>query len=120
MIRRPPRSTRTDTLFPYTTLFRRHSRQLHTDDGPGREGGCVLGSGGTRAAEDLAGPCPSKRPPAAGDDARNHCRTADRESVCNPALYKRTANKGRGRRLEYSQRTSPSPTTGTNDPHISH
>src|SRR3546814_7332646 len=31
MIRRPPRSTRTDTLFPYTTLFR--SPQL----GPGRE-----------------------------------------------------------------------------------
>src|SRR3546814_16598119 len=27
MIRRPPRSTRTDTLFPYTTLFRsRHDR----------------------------------------------------------------------------------------------
>src|SRR3546814_1761393 len=29
MIRRPPRSTRTDTLFPYTTLFRsqRHREQ---------------------------------------------------------------------------------------------
>src|SRR3546814_1437984 len=27
MIRRPPRSTRTDTLFPYTTLFR--SRRRH-------------------------------------------------------------------------------------------
>src|SRR3546814_19890799 len=27
MIRRPPRSTRTDTLFPYTTLFR--SVRLH-------------------------------------------------------------------------------------------
>src|SRR3546814_10590200 len=26
MIRRPPRSTRTDTLFPYTTLFRSHRR----------------------------------------------------------------------------------------------
>src|SRR3546814_15305461 len=26
MIRRPPRSTRTDTLFPYTTLFRSLSR----------------------------------------------------------------------------------------------
>src|SRR3546814_8181857 len=26
MIRRPPRSTRTDTLFPYTTLFRSHKR----------------------------------------------------------------------------------------------
>src|SRR3546814_3878131 len=25
MIRRPPRSTRTDTLFPYTTLFRSES-----------------------------------------------------------------------------------------------
>src|SRR3546814_14591454 len=29
MIRRPPRSTRTDTLFPYTTLFR------SIDDAPG-------------------------------------------------------------------------------------
>src|SRR3546814_6450980 len=27
MIRRPPRSTRTDTLFPYTTLFRSHPRR---------------------------------------------------------------------------------------------
>src|SRR3546814_9021146 len=29
MIRRPPRSTRTDTLFPYTTLFRSQSRHRH-------------------------------------------------------------------------------------------
>src|SRR3546814_15023972 len=28
MIRRPPRSTRTDTLFPYTTLFRSKSGKL--------------------------------------------------------------------------------------------
>src|SRR3546814_2172469 len=28
MIRRPPRSTRTDTLFPYTTLFRSLFRRL--------------------------------------------------------------------------------------------
>src|SRR3546814_3367789 len=27
MIRRPPRSTRTDTLFPYTTLFRSDDRE---------------------------------------------------------------------------------------------
>src|SRR3546814_19176097 len=43
MIRRPPRSTRTDTLFPYTTLFRspkisingdtRHSNGLMPPDG---------------------------------------------------------------------------------------
>src|SRR3546814_8782805 len=32
MIRRPPRSTRTDTLFPYTTLFRssRPTREIDT------------------------------------------------------------------------------------------
>src|SRR3546814_6182830 len=28
MIRRPPRSTRTDTLFPYTTLFRSVTRDV--------------------------------------------------------------------------------------------
>src|SRR3546814_6578086 len=28
MIRRPPRSTRTDTLFPYTTLFRSLAQHL--------------------------------------------------------------------------------------------
>src|SRR3546814_20126120 len=30
MIRRPPRSTRTDTLFPYTTLFRSHRNTVET------------------------------------------------------------------------------------------
>src|SRR3546814_19903703 len=44
MIRRPPRSTRTDTLFPYTTLFRslgqrqkdrRHGRRIQD----GQQGG---------------------------------------------------------------------------------
>src|SRR3546814_2076643 len=41
MIRRPPRSTRTDTLFPYTTLFRspdRLARHLHDLLSPGRGG----------------------------------------------------------------------------------
>src|SRR3546814_4086165 len=32
MIRRPPRSTRTDTLFPYTTLFRSKSGERGVDD----------------------------------------------------------------------------------------
>src|SRR3546814_5352524 len=31
MIRRPPRSTRTDTLFPYTTLFRSQLAVLEDD-----------------------------------------------------------------------------------------
>src|SRR3546814_1535295 len=38
MIRRPPRSTRTDTLFPYTTLFRsalnKHRSIIMQNDGP--------------------------------------------------------------------------------------
>src|SRR3546814_3678887 len=33
MIRRPPRSTRTDTLFPYTTLFRSGSGCFRRADG---------------------------------------------------------------------------------------
>src|SRR3546814_15950007 len=35
MIRRPPRSTRTDTLFPYTTLFR---SQVPTGTAPAMHG----------------------------------------------------------------------------------
>src|SRR3546814_14315011 len=31
-IRRPPRSTRTDTLFPYTTLFRSMASKSNSDD----------------------------------------------------------------------------------------
>src|SRR3546814_829342 len=42
MIRRPPRSTRTDTLFPYTTLFRSYHRSVNQPewsfDGLGRDG----------------------------------------------------------------------------------
>src|SRR3546814_3605078 len=32
MIRRPPRSTRTDTLFPYTTLFRSPIKELRAHE----------------------------------------------------------------------------------------
>src|SRR3546814_6789194 len=47
MIRRPPRSTRTDPLFPYTTLFRSRDTEYiamdctnhrHASAGPGRSG----------------------------------------------------------------------------------
>src|SRR3546814_20892488 len=62
MIRRPPRSTRTDTLFPYTTLFRSRCHYHHSfdsDRGPVRPGRwlrnralralCACMSGGGRA-----------------------------------------------------------------------
>src|SRR3546814_16260913 len=45
MIRRPPRSTRTDTLFPYTTLFRSlanaHAARAWCRDGVGGDEGAV-------------------------------------------------------------------------------
>src|SRR3546814_8566272 len=34
MIRLPPRSTRTDTLFPYTTLFRSHADSNNSENDP--------------------------------------------------------------------------------------
>src|SRR3546814_6129319 len=62
MIRRPPRSTRTDTLFPYTTLFRSAGddpRQgysdllhlpAHREDEPGRAAEPHLAPHGARSA----------------------------------------------------------------------
>src|SRR3546814_730389 len=63
MIRRPPRSTRTDTLFPYTTLFRslagdRAGQGVHL--GVGQAGGVLAalrmvrqaGAGGNQAPDD--------------------------------------------------------------------
>src|SRR3546814_14263617 len=63
MLRRPPRSTRTDTLFPYTTLFRSAgiSQRLLADRLIKRpsagltEGGAPLGSRGGMAARHLVG-----------------------------------------------------------------
>src|SRR3546814_3705932 len=56
MIRRPPRSTRTDTLFPYTTLFRSRKRDVS---------GCSKGLRGAarapRADEGESSPRPLRR-----------------------------------------------------------
>src|SRR3546814_12791844 len=50
MIRRPPRSTRTDTLFPYTTLFRSRRSRYHRHPRPPREGGPDAVAGGRERA----------------------------------------------------------------------
>src|SRR3546814_12811826 len=55
MIRRPPRSTRTDTLFPYTTLFR------SVDPGP-----CIAGEAHKAEAD---GPGIGEQGRDRGDDA---------------------------------------------------
>src|SRR3546814_10618991 len=54
MIRRPPRSTRTDTLFPYTTLFR--SRPV-----PPWDGGIGAGEAGRAVPPRGGGGCPGPR-----------------------------------------------------------
>src|SRR3546814_1480859 len=65
MIRRPPRSTRTDTLFPYTTLFRSDVAEIG-DLLDGAPGGVAPGIGGRLLGNlDLLGP---KRDPAGGAD----------------------------------------------------
>src|SRR3546814_20541033 len=47
MIRRPPRSTRTDTLFPYTTLFRSTpARRRRGRAGDRHRRGCRAGAAG--------------------------------------------------------------------------
>src|SRR3546814_20066683 len=58
MIRRPPRSTRTDTLFPYTTLFR-SPREIPPEaivrtrgGGPGT--GCLIHEGQNLACHPLS------------------------------------------------------------------
>src|SRR3546814_15590631 len=79
MIRRPPRSTRTDTLFPYTTLFRSHPRPQTTleklsrlsplnangivtaGNASGLNDGAAIVMVGTRAIGDRAGVRPHAR-----------------------------------------------------------
>src|SRR3546814_7332497 len=51
MIRRPPRSTRTDTLFPYTTLFRSDHRPQSDLARSGSAGDSRRGCTGGTAAE---------------------------------------------------------------------
>src|SRR3546814_2231124 len=64
MIRRPPRSTRTDTLFPYTTLFRSQTALSHfrgrSEEGCGRHPGhkeCTTGRSPGRVGP--LRPCPT-------------------------------------------------------------
>src|SRR3546814_13547026 len=58
MIRRPPRSTRTDTLFPYTTLFRSSaSRTLNAIGFTVRGGDLICGHYSTTSALPQPLPC---------------------------------------------------------------
>src|SRR3546814_3662535 len=94
MIRRPPRSTRTDTLFPYTTLFRSRRRPDAVDgflrqlrrpllhllpvrsDPPGIRGGPRAGKGHPRLH-----PVPDPRQPAGPVVPRSEEHTSELQSL---------------------------------------
>src|SRR3546814_5592116 len=99
MLRRPPRSTRTDTLFPYTTLFRSRAHPARDDDG-GRPDGARR-----QSAQDVPSPgdaaCPRAR---YGRLVRWHARSEEhtselqslmRNSYAVFCLKKKTERKNR-------------------------
>src|SRR3546814_1294864 len=88
MIRRPPRSTRTDTLFPYTTLFRSflgtapaepHQRPARPVEDRGRQAGAV---GGDRRSRLAHRPLPGvHRGPGAEQRPRSEEHTSELQSL---------------------------------------
>src|SRR3546814_4206227 len=86
MIRRPPRPTRTDTLFPYTTLFRSLRTSQSAEAEPAGPGGRRLRlARQLRAAVPLrfphhvhGVPTPGESDPRLGGQARTVARGGDR------------------------------------------
>src|SRR3546814_14049851 len=74
MIRRPPRSTRTDTLFPYTTLFRSKERAATRS--------LFFGEQDRLGAEKLAATARGRRPARGRDDRILPRLSADRRGPC--------------------------------------
>src|SRR3546814_5468819 len=74
MIRRPQRSTRTDTLVPYTTLFRsgqaRQQKRCARRDGRGRQKVEVRARKGRAFHSGCCGTNTRARPPSGGDRGR--------------------------------------------------
>src|SRR3546814_20309031 len=96
MIRRPPRSTRTDTLFPYTTLFRSVDEAAGigfgagaTDAaGRGRDAGfAVQGLGQYARERGLAHPPGTRKQPCMVQSLRGKCMRQSKNHVI-------LANKG--------------------------
>src|SRR3546814_10271657 len=94
MIRRPPRSTRTDTLFPYTTLFR-----------SGAEGQADRADHGADRREEIADPRRRPRRIGRGDPHRAgaeepHGRAANADGQPVPADGPRDARDAQPERSE--------------------
>src|SRR3546814_3159000 len=81
MIRRPPRSTRTDTLFPYTTLF----RSRRTVDGcvrtGNRRGSALARPGMERVRPPVGPPRPLRRRRGSVEGGRSEEHTSELQSL---------------------------------------
>src|SRR3546814_1583799 len=77
MIRRPPRSTRTDTLFPYTTLFRSRAAARPP---PATRAAC-RGRAGYRDSRHPSQGHRSHARPATGRAARSEEHTSELQSL---------------------------------------
>src|SRR3546814_3969414 len=89
MIRRPPRSTRTDTLFPYTTLFRSAAAVIgdegRVDDAPGDDPladdpGRIEQYQGDKQAEGMRR-CHRQQHPCSAGEARSEEHTSELQSL---------------------------------------
>src|SRR3546814_8234113 len=93
MIRRPPRSTRTDTLFPYTTLFRSllSIRRIAKDDDSALKDFC---GGRTAECGGMPDRC-SNRPriPARSEEHTSELQSLMRISYAVFCLKKKTKKK---------------------------
>src|SRR3546814_4030722 len=81
MIRRPPRSTRTDTLFPYTTLFRSLGEQAAK--GVGQDEGELEGIGRQPRAEHAG----EQHVTHEAKDAADQRQAADRTDIPDQAAH---------------------------------
>src|SRR3546814_16743649 len=79
MIRRPPRSTRTDTLFPYTTLFRSSGRRSGRISCPTPSTGSSAPSG--------------RRPSSRSEEHTSELQSLMRSSYAVFCLKKKTTTK---------------------------
>src|SRR3546814_2869437 len=105
MIRRPPRSTRTDTLFPYTTLFRSRAYRA-----PRRGAFTRIGLSGTRDA--------GQRGVSAGRgclDARSEEHTSELQSLMRISYAVFCLKKKKRKKKTNNKYTDKTKTTTQND-----
>src|SRR3546814_11064585 len=113
MIRRPPRSTRTYTLFPYTTLFRSQRRvAAEFVDQEAADHRCIFG------LDHRARPDDRGDHPAAVDIADQHHRHIGgaRKAHVRDVAFAQTDLRGRSHPLDYYHVALAAHPTETSDP----